>query len=108
MGKNIVNVFAEPQWTVAHKGEGLPQFTVFAGRAGDRRPGGLGGMRHSARAHPGRGAAQHGQRGVPVRLPDALQLQDDVRPGNPPRRQRVRGRLRQVPPLLATVHAGKP
>lgn len=31
MGKNIVNVFAEPQWTVAHKGEGLPQFTVFAG-----------------------------------------------------------------------------
>ncbi|KAG1435150.1 hypothetical protein G6F57_021255 [Rhizopus arrhizus] len=34
MGKNIVNVFAEPQWTVAHKGEGLPQFTVFAGEHG--------------------------------------------------------------------------
>jgi len=29
--KNIFNVFVEPQWTVAHKGEGLPQFTVFAG-----------------------------------------------------------------------------
>lgn len=31
VGKNIFNVFAEPQWTVAHKGEGLPQFTLFAG-----------------------------------------------------------------------------
>lgn len=31
VGKNIFNVFVEPQWTVAHKGEGLPQFTVFAG-----------------------------------------------------------------------------
>lgn len=30
-GKNIFNVFVEPQWTFAHKGEGLPQFTVFAG-----------------------------------------------------------------------------
>jgi len=29
--KNLVNFFVEPQWTVAHKGEGLPQFTVFAG-----------------------------------------------------------------------------
>lgn len=31
VGKTIVNTFIEPQWTVAHKGEGLPQFTVFAG-----------------------------------------------------------------------------
>ncbi len=31
VGKNIFNVFAEPQWTVAHRGEGLPQFTLFAG-----------------------------------------------------------------------------
>jgi len=31
VGKNIFNAFVEPQWTVAHKGEGLPQFTVFAG-----------------------------------------------------------------------------
>lgn len=31
VGKTIVNTFVEPQWTVAHKGEGLPQFTVFAG-----------------------------------------------------------------------------
>lgn len=31
VGKNIFNVFAEPQWTVAHKGDGQPQFTVFAG-----------------------------------------------------------------------------
>lgn len=30
-GKNILNAFVEPQWTVAHKGEGVPQFTVFAG-----------------------------------------------------------------------------
>lgn len=29
--KNIFNLFVEPQWTVAHKGDGLPQFTVFAG-----------------------------------------------------------------------------
>ncbi len=31
VGKNIFNVFAEPQWTVAHRGEGLSQFTLFAG-----------------------------------------------------------------------------
>ncbi|MFZ7219721.1 hypothetical protein [Bordetella hinzii] len=31
MGKTIVNAYIEPQWTVAHKGEGLPQFTVLAG-----------------------------------------------------------------------------
>ncbi|MNX27691.1 hypothetical protein D3C86_577840 [compost metagenome] len=31
VGKTIVNTFVEPQWTVAHRGEGLPQFTVFAG-----------------------------------------------------------------------------
>lgn len=30
-GTNIFNAFVEPQWTVAHKGEGLPQFTIFAG-----------------------------------------------------------------------------
>lgn len=30
-GDNILNVFIEPQWTVEHKGEGLPQFTLFAG-----------------------------------------------------------------------------
>lgn len=30
-GKNIFNVFVEPQWTVAHRGEGLRQFTVFLG-----------------------------------------------------------------------------
>jgi len=26
-----VNVFAEPQWTVAHDGAGQPKFQVFAG-----------------------------------------------------------------------------
>lgn len=31
VGRNIFNAFVEPQWTVAHKGEGLPQFMVFAG-----------------------------------------------------------------------------
>ncbi|WP_241052492.1 hypothetical protein [Achromobacter xylosoxidans] len=31
VGRNIFNAFVEPQWTVAHKGEGLPQFTLFAG-----------------------------------------------------------------------------
>lgn len=31
VGKNIYNVFAEPQWTVAHDGAGFPQFAVFAG-----------------------------------------------------------------------------
>ncbi|WP_256985634.1 hypothetical protein [Bordetella genomosp. 1] len=31
VGKTIVNAFVEPQWTVAHRGDGLPQFTVFAG-----------------------------------------------------------------------------
>lgn len=31
VGKNIFNAFVEPQWTVAHKGAGLPQFTVYAG-----------------------------------------------------------------------------
>ncbi|HIE0996134.1 TPA: hypothetical protein ACXJQH_005948 [Pseudomonas aeruginosa] len=30
-GKQILNAFVEPQWTVAHKGDGLPQFTVYAG-----------------------------------------------------------------------------
>lgn len=30
-GSNILNAFIEPQWTVEKKGEGLPQFTVFAG-----------------------------------------------------------------------------
>jgi hypothetical protein len=30
-GSNILNAFIEPQWTVEHKGDGLPQFTLFAG-----------------------------------------------------------------------------
>ncbi|MEX5684553.1 hypothetical protein [Pseudomonas silesiensis] len=30
-GPNILNAFIEPQWTVEHKGNGLPQFTLFAG-----------------------------------------------------------------------------
>lgn len=30
-GKTIFNFFAEPQWTVAHDGEGLPKFSVFVG-----------------------------------------------------------------------------
>ncbi|MGY4638483.1 hypothetical protein ACVWVP_002411 [Pseudomonas sp. TE24901] len=30
-GTNIVNAYVEPQWTVARKGDGLPQFTLFAG-----------------------------------------------------------------------------
>lgn len=31
VGNKIFNAFVEPQWTIAHRGEGLPQFTVFAG-----------------------------------------------------------------------------
>lgn len=31
VGRNIYNLFIEPQWTVEHKGEGLPQFTLYAG-----------------------------------------------------------------------------
>ncbi|WP_294738780.1 hypothetical protein [uncultured Pseudomonas sp.] len=30
-GGNIFNAFLEPQWTVARKGDDLPQFTLFAG-----------------------------------------------------------------------------
>ncbi|WP_095128306.1 hypothetical protein [Pseudomonas sp. Irchel s3h14] len=30
-GTNILNVFVEPQWTVERKGDGLPQFTLYAG-----------------------------------------------------------------------------
>ncbi|MHC8354009.1 hypothetical protein ACYZTL_01860 [Pseudomonas sp. LB3P81] len=30
-GANILNTFIEPQWTVDHKGDGLPQFTLFFG-----------------------------------------------------------------------------
>ncbi|MFJ5282762.1 hypothetical protein ACIP66_02735 [Pseudomonas sp. NPDC088429] len=30
-GTNILNAYVEPQWTVERKGEGLPQFTLFAG-----------------------------------------------------------------------------
>lgn len=31
-GQNkIINTFIEPQWTVAHEGDNLPRFTVFAG-----------------------------------------------------------------------------
>jgi len=31
VGSNIFNAFVEPQWTVDHKGDGLPRFTLFAG-----------------------------------------------------------------------------
>lgn len=31
VGTNIFNAFVEPQWTVDHKGDGLPRFMVFAG-----------------------------------------------------------------------------
>ncbi|WP_223553646.1 hypothetical protein [Pseudomonas sp. BF-R-01] len=30
-GSSILNAFIEPQWTVERKGDGLPQFTLFAG-----------------------------------------------------------------------------
>jgi len=30
-GKNILNAFIEPQWTIAHDGDGWPKFTIFAG-----------------------------------------------------------------------------
>ncbi|UZE14863.1 hypothetical protein [Pseudomonas sp. B21-053] len=30
-GTNVFNAFVEPQWTVERKGDGLPQFTLFAG-----------------------------------------------------------------------------
>ncbi|WP_256597507.1 hypothetical protein [Pseudomonas sp. 31-12] len=30
-GANILNAFIEPQWTVERKGDGLLQFTLFAG-----------------------------------------------------------------------------
>jgi hypothetical protein len=30
-GSNILNAFIEPQWTVEQKGDGLPQFKLFAG-----------------------------------------------------------------------------
>jgi hypothetical protein len=30
-GSNILNALIEPQWTVERKGDGLPQFTLFAG-----------------------------------------------------------------------------
>jgi len=30
-GTNILNAFVEPQWTVAHDGDGLPELTVYAG-----------------------------------------------------------------------------
>jgi len=31
VGSNVYNLFVEPQWTVDHKGEGLPKFTLVAG-----------------------------------------------------------------------------
>lgn len=31
VGTTIMNAFVEPQWTVAHDGDGLPKFTVYAG-----------------------------------------------------------------------------
>lgn len=30
-GGNVVNLFAEPQWTVSHKGDGQPEFQTFIG-----------------------------------------------------------------------------
>lgn len=30
-GNTTLNLFAEPQWTVAHDGDGVPQFQVFVG-----------------------------------------------------------------------------
>ncbi|MCX7079137.1 MAG: hypothetical protein NTV76_07275 [Pseudomonas sp.] len=30
-GDNVLNAFIEPQWTVERKGDGQPQFTLFAG-----------------------------------------------------------------------------
>jgi hypothetical protein len=30
-GTTIMNLFVEPQWTVAHDGDGYPKVTVFAG-----------------------------------------------------------------------------
>ncbi|VVP08278.1 hypothetical protein [Pseudomonas fluorescens] len=30
-GSNILNAFIEPQWTVDHKGDDLPKFTVYVG-----------------------------------------------------------------------------
>lgn len=30
-GTNILNAFVEPQWTADRKGDGLPQFTLYAG-----------------------------------------------------------------------------
>lgn len=30
-GSNILNAYLEPQWTVDHKGDAMPQFTLFAG-----------------------------------------------------------------------------
>lgn len=30
-GDKVVSAFIEPQWTVAHKGDGAPEFTLFAG-----------------------------------------------------------------------------
>jgi len=31
VGKDTVNLFAEPQWTVMHHGDGVPRFQVFMG-----------------------------------------------------------------------------
>lgn len=31
MGDKVMSAFIEPQWTVAHKGDYLPEFTLFAG-----------------------------------------------------------------------------
>jgi hypothetical protein len=30
-GTTLMNLFVEPQWTVAHEGNGFPKFQVFAG-----------------------------------------------------------------------------
>ncbi len=31
VGRNTLNAFLEPQWTVAHEGDGLPEWTLFFG-----------------------------------------------------------------------------
>jgi hypothetical protein len=31
VGGKVVSAFIEPQWTVAHQGDGVPKFTLFAG-----------------------------------------------------------------------------
>jgi hypothetical protein len=30
-GANTFNLFAEPQWTAVHEGNGVPKFSIFMG-----------------------------------------------------------------------------